>query len=98
MRARLVVVGNVLSVLNYLLQGLKNSSCNRSQRQIFLRKMLIRCCKQDNYALVHNLIVGAGPCAAVRRPVDCPQGNHEGLTCKKYWKFDLELKWLSWYK
>jgi len=30
MRARLVVVGNVLPGLNHLLQGLKNSSYNRS--------------------------------------------------------------------
>ncbi|MBA7631132.1 hypothetical protein ES703_38659 [subsurface metagenome] len=83
MRARLVVVGNVLPGLNHLLQGLENSSCNRSQGQIFLRKMLIRSCKQDNYTLVHNLIVGAGPCAAVRRPADCPKGNHEGLPLQK---------------
>ena len=76
MRARLVVVGNVLPGLTHLLQGLENSSCNRSQGQIFLRKMLIRCCKQDNYALVHNLIVGAGPCA-------CPQSNNEGLPLQK---------------
>jgi hypothetical protein len=31
--------------------------------------------------------------------VPAPQGNHtKGCPDKKYWKFDLEVKWLNWYK